>query len=468
MFVVLLAAILVLPAVSDQALLLQAASGSGKYGDGDRDDDRDDDRSGSDSDRDRDDDRDDHDRSGSDDRIISTSGSNSSFDDSSSNSRSSSDDNSTSSSSTDGNQTTVTRSTRERIEGKTRAIIDGFQAEFSVRLEHRFDRTKFRAEVSNLNRPAGSTYEVCFASASLGDIVLNSLRFGELELDSRRGQAIPNFVEGELIELHQGSCGGALVMAASLGSAPATGIPAPGTTTTTSSNPTTTQTDSRIEGKARSLINGFQAEFNVRYEVRPDRTKFRAEAESLNLGAGTRLDVCRAGAFLGDILLNSFNYGELERDSRFVNVPVFQRGETIDLRLGGCDGQLVMAATFGGGTVVQPGAPQQEIEGKTRRVTEGFEAEFQVRFEQLFDRRKIRAEASNLNLPEQTRLSVCFGTQALGEIVLNALHFGELELDSRLGHTVPTLQLSDVIDLRAGLCSDATAPLMSVLLNQVR
>lgn len=353
------------------------------------------------------------------------------------------------------------RSTRERIEGKTRALINGFQAEFSVRLETRFDRVKFRAEASSLNLGAGTSLAVCFDGASLGGITLNALNFGELELDSRRGQSIPDFAGGETIELRDGSCGGSLILSATLGSTQDGGTPPP------------TNDLSRIEGKARRLINGFEAEFSVRLERRADRDKFRAEAKNLDLGAGTRLDVCFAGQSLGDIFLNSFNFGELELDSRLgQSFPIFENGDTVELRRGGCGGELLLAATFGGnaaaigltaggGSGEQPNDARTEIAGKSRRVINGFEAEFSVRFEQRFDRAKIRAEASNLNLDPGTDLTVCFNGSALGRVRLNAIHFAELELDSRLGHSVPILQSGDVVALHQGASCSGLPALIS-------
>ncbi|HSG64151.1 MAG TPA: hypothetical protein VLD39_04095 [Gammaproteobacteria bacterium] len=344
-----------------------------------------------------------------------------------------------------------------------------------MRLETRFDRVKFRAEVSNLNFPAGETLLVCHNGNSLGDIVLNSLRFGELELDSRLGHSIP-LSGGERIELYRGPCGSELLMAANLGgstvsSSASTTSPSASNSSSSSSSTTSSSTSTMIEGKTRKLINGFEAELNIRFERRPDRDKFRGEAENLNLGQGTRLEFCYNGSLLGDIVLNSFNFGELELDSRLVHsVPTFQPGEVIELRQGGCGGSLIMAATFGGSTVTGGGnnnggsattsTTRQEIEGKTRRPINGFEAEFSVRFEQRFDRDKIRAEVSNLNLTVGRRLTVCYGGTALGDLVLNSLHFAELELDSRLGHNVPVLSIGDVVELSPSSCG--VTPLMSV------
>jgi len=501
MLAALLATFLLAPAsldAADNGPSTVSAKGSGSGGTDDDDDDRDRDNSGSGSSgsgnsgsgsTDDDDDDRDKDNSGSgssgsgksgsgssgsgnsgsgstdddDDRDKDKSGSGSSGSGSSGSGSSGSGSSGSGGASTDDGDRSEERSTRQRFEGKTRALIDGFQAEFSVRREVRFDREKFRAEASNLNLGAGTRLAVCFNGASLGDITLNSLNFGELELDSRRGQAIPDFTGGETVDLRLGSCGGNLVLSATFGSTAGGG----GQTTPPVND------RSRIEGKARRFINGFEAEFSVRLERRPDRDKFRAEAHSLNLGAGARLDVCFAGDFLGDIFLNSLNFGELELDSRLGHsFPIFENGQTVELRQGGCTGELLLAATFGGvsnnpnpGDPNEPQGGRTEIEGKTRRVLNDFEAEFSIRFEQRFDRDKIRAEVSNLNLNPGTILTVCFDGSSLGRVRLSPIHFAELELDSRLGHSVPILGLGDTLSIHEGGACSSTSQLLSATLG---
>ena len=48
---------------------------------------------------------------------------------------------------------------------------------------------------------------------------------------------------------------------------------------------------------------------------------------------------------------------------------------------------------------------------------------------------------------------MCFGGEELGGATLNQFHFAELELDSRLGQTVPALQLGDTVEFREGACA---------------
>ena len=124
---------------------------------------------------------------------------------------------------------------------------------------------------------------------------------------------------------------------------------------------------------------------------------------------------------------------------------------------------MLLSATFGVATATGGGGggngqvePRREIEGKDRQLINDFEAEFSARFEQRFDRDKIRAEVSNLNLDQGTRIAVCFGGAALGDVTLNAFHFAELELDSRLGQTVPVMLAGVTVEFRTGDCSGGT------------
>ena len=339
------------------------------------------------------------------------------------------------------------------MRGGSKATIAGFPAEFRIKFEQRFDRNKFEAETSNLNLPAGTSLNVCFGTDLLGNLVIGPLKTGELELDSRKGATVPAFKEGDEIGLVQGACGVTPLMKASFGSPAAQNAPA--------------QSTSLLDGKTEKLIQGFEAEFHVKLEHRADRDKFTAEVEGLNLGTGTRLDVCFGGNPLGDIFLNALNSGELEIDSRTgAGVPALVAGDVVELRQGGCGGALLMAVTMGAS---QPAGAQQGIRtrlsGKTKKVIEAFEAEFSARFETLGDRTKANAEVSNLNLPVGTILTVCLAATPVGDMVLNSIHFAELELDSRNGDVIPAAKVDDIVELHRQGCGSEL--LMSVKLALV-
>jgi hypothetical protein len=96
-----------------------------------------------------------------------------------------------------------------RLQGKTEALVAGFAAELSAKAETRSDRMRFGAEVENVNLPLGTSLNVCRAGLSLGSIVLDSFHSGELNLDSRKGDAVPTFVAGDVIAVRQDGCAAA-------------------------------------------------------------------------------------------------------------------------------------------------------------------------------------------------------------------------------------------------------------------
>ncbi|MEK7407503.1 MAG: hypothetical protein AAB225_20690 [Acidobacteriota bacterium] len=101
-------------------------------------------------------------------------------------------------------------------------------------------------------------------------------------------------------------------------------------------------------------------------------------------------------------------------------------------------------------------------EARAEADFEGFEAELHVRFEKREDRTRLTAEVENVNLPAGTLLNVCLGGQTLGHIVLNAFHSGELELDSRNGHFVPSIGSADLIEVKQTACAFPAAPILAV------
>jgi len=340
----------------------------------------------------------------------------------------------------------ATASTDVKIQGKSTALIAGFPAEFSITFEKRFDRAKFKAEVSNLNVSAGTGLLVCQGPKAMGTLTVGALKLGEMELDSRLGASIPTFVGGEEFTLVGGNCAAPALMKATLASGVVSAL-----------GVAVVQNDSLIEGSVRKIIQGFEAKFDVRLETRADRNKFYAQVEGLNLGSGTRLDVCFANAFLGDLFLNALNLGSLELDSRFpgVSVPTLKAGDVIELRQGGCGGVVVMTATMGGSSSVADSSQvlRSSLTGVTKKEFGSFETEFKVQFDRLGDRRKVEAEVANMNLPESTHLTVCMAGNALGDVVLNTIHYGQFELDTRNGAVVPEAKVGDLVELHRQGCS---------------
>jgi hypothetical protein len=69
-------------------------------------------------------------------------------------------------------------------------------------------------------------------------------------------------------------------------------------------------------------------------------------------------------------------------------------------------------------------------------------------------RTRLQVEVEHVNLPKNTILSVLIQDGAnppatVGQITLSATGFGELEMDSQNGTTVPAIQAGDVVSVTA-------------------
>jgi hypothetical protein len=74
------------------------------------------------------------------------------------------------------------------------------------------------------------------------------------------------------------------------------------------------------------------------------------------------------------------------------------------------------------------------------------------------NRSRLNVEVEHVNLPAGTVLTVSVGGSAVGTITLSALGFGELELNSQDGDTVPAVKAGDMVVVSNG----ATAILTGV------
>ena len=71
-------------------------------------------------------------------------------------------------------------------------------------------------------------------------------------------------------------------------------------------------------------------------------------------------------------------------------------------------------------------------------------------------RTRLQVEVEHVNLPAGTVLTVTIQTVQVGTITLSATGFGELELDSQHGDTVPAVNSGDVISVSNGTAAILT------------
>lgn len=65
-------------------------------------------------------------------------------------------------------------------------------------------------------------------------------------------------------------------------------------------------------------------------------------------------------------------------------------------------------------------------------------------------RSSLKVQAEHVNLPAGTQLAVTLNSQSVGTITLDAFGFGELDLDSQDGDTVPTVQKGTTVAVSNG------------------
>jgi hypothetical protein len=222
---------------------------------------------------------------------------------------------------------------RLEIEAETRALVEGFEAKLKVEVERDERRAELEAEVENLNFPPGTRLQVCRNGNLVGQMVLDERHAGRLEIKAEPGAEASLAAPGDLFEVRLDACGSVqpALLALRLGDGPAPGVTA----------------NVRLEGRAQALFNGFEAELGVKFEQRPDRRRFSAEVENVNLPEGALLAVCRSGQILGLVALDAFHFADLNLDSRRGEfVPSMTSGDGIEIRSGNCTGTLILSATL--------------------------------------------------------------------------------------------------------------------------
>jgi hypothetical protein len=186
---------------------------------------------------------------------------------------------------------------------------------------------KFEANVTNANLADGTALNVFVDDVQVGTLRLVG-HFGELELETRDGQTVPQINTRTRVVISDQA--GLTIVAGSFSNVPApTPSPTPGSSPLPTPSPTPSPSpgaspspnpggDSRIESRlAGAAINGLRPKGHAKFEVRADgRRKFNVEVERVNLPAGTVLNVLVDNVKVGEVTLNAMLENELELDTR--------------------------------------------------------------------------------------------------------------------------------------------------------
>ena len=381
--------------------------------------------------------------------------------------------------------------------GLSGAVINGARPSGKAEFRRRPNNDlKLEVEVEDVNLPAGTVLNVFVNNQSIGTITLNSLRAGEIELETERGQSVPQVNIGTPVAVaRQSGTGG---VSGVFGTTPSP-TPTPGATPSPTATPTATPTPgatpsptptpgatpsptptpgatplptpfvmNEIEADlSGAAINGRTPKGEAEYEVEPSGNReFKARVENVNLPVGTVLNVLVDNVKVGTITLTGADRDELKlktEDGQFVPqvnsrtrvVITNQAGATI---VAGSFSNIAPTPTPGAtpsptptpGTTPSPtptpggggggGGGEVRIEARLAGAAiNGLVPKGHARFRSREGRRDFNVEVEKVNLPVGTVLQVFVDGQKLGDLVLRSTLENELELNTNDGQSVPVL-----------------------------
>jgi hypothetical protein len=194
-----------------------------------------------------------------------------------------------------------------------------------------------------------------------------------------------------------------------------------------------------------------EAEF--RREAQGSR-RLKIEIENVNLPNGTVLNVLVDNVKVGEIVINSLK-GEIElRTDHGQTTPPVVNGTSIVIS--DRTGTTIVAGSFSQ-SLPNPNATPSPSPSPTPNPTPGPGVEVRVRirlngagingmmpqghadFRQRADGRRLNVEIQDVNLPAGTTFRVLVNNVSIGQIVLNSVFRGQLELNTNDGHSVPVV-----------------------------
>jgi hypothetical protein len=328
------------------------------------------------------------------------------------------------------------------------AAIGGVTPTGSAEFRQRDDGTrKLEVEVEHVNLPAGTVLSAFVGGQSVGTLTLDSLHAGRVELETERGQAVPQVNSGAPVAVRNAS--GANVVTGAFGSS---------TTLTPGATPTPTPVMNEFEAKlSGAAVNGVTPKGEAEFEVEGADREFKVRIENVNLPAGTALDVLVDGAKVGTLTVAS----GLQRSELRLKTEDGQTVPVINSRT------RVVVADASGGTIVagsfsnvppQVGptpvptptpAPNGEVRIEARLagapingLTPTGHAKFRSR---LNGNRNFEVEVEKVNLPAGTILGVFVDGVKVGDLTIASTLENEFEVESEHGQFVPNVTTTSTV-----------------------
>jgi hypothetical protein len=337
---------------------------------------------------------------------------------------------------------------------------------------------KLEVEVQDVNLPAGTVLNVFVGSQQVATLTLNTLRAGEVELETERGQAVPAVTNGTTVAVRNQS--GANIVTGAFGSTAATPTPTASPTATPtpgatpSPTPTATPTATPTPGATPSptptpgatpsptpVMNDFDADLtgaaiggivpegDAEYSIEFNNREFRVRVEEVNLPAGTLLNVLVDGVKIGTLsVAPSLDRSELKLKTEDGQV-VPQINSRTRVVVTDQTGATIVAGSFSnipqtpGNTAPAPmptPGPGGELRIESRlagAAINGLTPTGVAKFRTRPDNRNLEIEVEKVNVPAGTILNAFVDGVKVGELVIGPTLEAEFELEAERGQFVP-------------------------------
>ena len=324
---------------------------------------------------------------------------------------------------------------------------------------------KLEVEVQDVNLAAGTVLNVLVGGQPVGTLTINTLRAGQLELETERGQAVPAITNGTTVAVRNQA--GANIVNGTFGSAAATptpnASPTPGATPsptpsasptpTPGATPSPTPVMNEFEAKlSGASLNGVTPKGEAEFEIEGANREFKVRIENVNLPAGTVLDVLVDGTKVGTIAVApSLLRSELKlKTEDGQTVP--QINSRTRVVVANAAGATIVAGSFSNippQTTPNPNptptptpGPVGEVRIEARlagAAIGGLTPTGHAKFRLRNGNRNFEVEVEKVNLPVGTILNVSVDGSKVGELVISTTLENEFELESEHGQFVPDI-----------------------------
>ena len=361
------------------------------------------------------------------------------------------------------------------IAGLSGATLNGQQPSGRAEFRQRpGNDLRLEVQVEDVNLPAGTVLNVLVNNQPFGTITLNSLRAGEVERETGRGESVPVVSNGTPVVVRNQA--GATIVSGVFGTnttptatptpgATPTATPTPGATPSPTPTPGATPTPSPTPGATPTptpanfeirahltggAIGGVVPTGRADFEVEFGNREFKVRVEDVNLPQGTRLNASVDGVQVGSLALDEDGRGEFRLktedrqtvpsvNSRTRVVVSTQAGLTV---VAGSFSNIAQLPTDPGPAPMPTPGPGGEIRIEARlagAAIGGLVPRGHARFRSQPGRRDFNVEVEKVNLPLNTVLGVFVDGVKLGDLVLRSTLENELELNTNDGQAVPDL-----------------------------